>query len=46
MPIAYWASLAILAGGMGTLYALENPPLKSTKKLVVEDDYTTKELVA
>ena len=51
MAAACWASLAVLAGSMATLYALDwyknrKQIRKSTKKLVVEEDYTTKELVA
>ena len=52
MAAACWVSLAVLAGSMGTLYALDwyknrkRQIKKSTKKLVVEEDYTTKELIA
>jgi hypothetical protein len=51
MAAACWASLAVLAGSMATLYALDwyknrKQIRKSTKKLVVEEDYTTKEPIA
>ena len=45
------ASIAILAGGIATLYGLDwyknrKQIRKSTKKLVADEDYTTKERVA
>jgi hypothetical protein len=51
MAAACLASFAILAGGIATLYALDcyknrKQIRKSTKKLVVEEDYTTKEPIA
>jgi hypothetical protein len=52
MAAACWASLAVLVGSMATLYALDwyknrkRQIKKSTKKLAVEEDYTTKEPIA
>lgn len=47
MPIACWASLAILAAGMATLYTLDwyknRKQIRKTKKLAIAEDYTTKE---
>lgn len=51
MGAACLASFAILAGGIAALYGLDQyknrkQSKKSTKKLVVEEDYTTKEPIA
>ena len=51
MAVVCWASIAILAGSIATLYALDwyknrKQIKKSTKKLVADEDYTTKERVA
>jgi hypothetical protein len=49
MAVACLASIAIFAGGMAALYGLDwyknrrRQNRKLTKKLVVEEDYTTKE---
>jgi hypothetical protein len=48
MVTACFASIAILSVGMATLYGLDwyknrRQNRKLTKKLVVEEDYTTKE---
>ena len=51
MAAACLASIAILAGGIAILYGLDRYKnrkqiRKPTKKLVVEEDYTTKKSVA
>jgi hypothetical protein len=51
MAVVCWASIAILAGSIATLYALDwyknrKQIKKSTKKLVADEDYTTKEPIA
>jgi hypothetical protein len=51
MAAACWASLAVLAGSMATLYALDwyknrKQTKKAAKELAVEEDYATKESVA
>jgi hypothetical protein len=51
MVAACFASIAILAAGMATLYGLDwyknrRQNRKSAKKIVVEGDYTIKEPVA
>jgi hypothetical protein len=51
MTAACLASFAILAGGLAALYGLDwyknrKQKSRSTKKLVVDEDYTTKESVA
>jgi hypothetical protein len=51
MAAACWASLAVLAGGIVRLYALEwhksrKQIRKPTKSFLTKDDHTTKEAVA
>jgi hypothetical protein len=49
MAVACFASIAILAGSMAAVYGLEwyknrrRRNMKLTKKLVAEEDYTTRE---
>jgi hypothetical protein len=49
MPAACLASIAILAGGMAALYGLDwyknrrRQKRKLTKRVIVEEDHTTKE---
>jgi hypothetical protein len=51
MAAACWASLAVLAGGIATLYAVDwyknrKQIRKPTKRFLTEEDHTTKEPVA